>query len=41
VYVVLSGFVCEFWIIPTEVLPPTAPSTSQVTVASCAPVTVA
>jgi hypothetical protein len=41
VYVVLSGFSCEFWIIPAEVLPPTAPSTSQVTVASCAPVTMA
>ena len=40
-YVVLSGSACEFRIDPTVALPPTAPLTSHVTVASCAPVTVA
>lgn len=40
-YVVLSGAVCEFWINPTYALPPTIPSTSQVTVVSCTPATVA
>ncbi len=41
VYVVWSGLACEFRIVPTVVFPPTIPFTSQVTVASCAPVTVA
>jgi hypothetical protein len=41
VYVVLSGSVCEFTIVPIVVLPPTMPLTSQVTVVSCAPVTTA
>src|SRR5450631_696525 len=41
VYVVLSGSICKFRINPTAELPPTTPLTSQVTVASCAPVTVA
>jgi len=41
VYVVLLGSVCEFTIVPILVLPPTMPLTSQVTVASCAPVTTA
>src|ERR1700733_6274406 len=40
-YVVVSGVVCEFWMVPSAALPPTTPSTSQVTVWSCAPVTVA
>jgi len=41
VYVVLSGSVCEFTIVPTVLSPPTIPLTSHVTVASCAPVTTA
>src|SRR5260370_35008241 len=40
-YVVLSGSVCEFTIVPTTLLPPTVPLTSHVTVASWAPVTTA
>ena len=41
VYVVLSGSVCEFRIVPSVAFPPTTPPTSHVTVASCAPVTTA
>jgi hypothetical protein len=41
VNIVLFGAVCEFSINPTVRLPPTTPLMSQVTVASCAPVTVA
>lgn len=40
-YVVASGSVCEFRIVPLAASPPTTPLTSHVTVASCAPVTVA
>ena len=41
VYVVVSGAVGEFRIDPTVGLPPTTPLTSHVTLAFCAPVTVA
>src|ERR1019366_4763900 len=41
VYVVLSGSVCEFRIVPSVAFPPTTPPTFHVTVASCAPVTTA
>jgi hypothetical protein len=41
VYVVLSGSVCEFTIVPVVVLPPTVPLTSHVTLLSCDPVTTA
>src|SRR5579872_1046853 len=41
VYVVRSGSVCEFAMVPTIELPPTIPLTSHVTLGSCAPVTVA
>lgn len=41
VYVVVSGAICEFRIDPFAAFPPTTPLTSHVTLASCAPVTVA
>src|ERR1019366_6739783 len=41
VYVMLSGSVCEFRIVPSVAFPPTTPPTFHVTVASCAPFTTA
>lgn len=41
VYIVLSGSVCEFTMVPVVALPPTMPLTSHVTVASGDPVTTA